>query len=169
MQEKKKQKTSWKEIGHPDLRDLPPSRRLPDQEVIRAGESADAALTILEHHLGFVEESLVQIEIETPVGVAIIERSNLRHIVEKRQEARERYVKYAMATMLDPFEVWLVEYADEGGNEELRNVYIGAFQGKKQMLVVFIDANGRVLWNFMHGDSKALNKHRHGECIYSRL
>ena len=36
------------------------------------------------------------------------------------------------------------------------------------MLVVFTDTNGRVLWNFMQGDGKALNKHRHGTCIYTR-
>ncbi|WP_322534055.1 PBECR2 nuclease fold domain-containing protein [Duganella zoogloeoides] len=86
----------------------------------------------------------------------------------KRQDARERYVRHALATIRDPYEIWIVEYEDENGKEELRHVYIGAFQGKQHMLVVFIDTTGRVLWNFMHGDGKALNKHRHGECIYIR-
>lgn len=169
MKEKKQQKKTWKEIGHPDLRHLQVSKRLPDQDPVPTEDSAETALLILEQHLGFVEASITEVEIVTPVEVVLIERANLRHIVEKRQDARERYVRHALATMRDPFEIWIVEYEDQHGNEELRHVYIGTFQGSKHMLVVFTDRTGRVLWNFMHGDAKALNKHRHGECIYIRL
>ena len=169
MKEKKNQKTTWKEIGHTDLRDLDQSRKLPDEEVIQNQDSAELALAILEHHLGFVEFAISEVTIETPIGLVHIERKNLSHIIEKRQDARERYVKYALATMQDPFEIWLVEYVDEMGNEEHRYAYIGVFKGKKQMLVVFTNVKGKFLWNFMHSDNKALNKHRHGECLYSRL
>ena len=169
MKEKKDQKTTWKEIGHTDLRDLDQSRKLPDEEVIQSQDSAELALTILEYHLGFVKLAISEVAVETPIGSVLIERKNLSHIIEKRQDARERYVKHALATMRDPFEVWLVAYEDEMGNEEHRYAYIGAFKGKKQMLVVFTNVNGKLLWNFMHGDNKALNKHRHGECVYSRL
>lgn len=168
MKEKKQQKTKWKNIGQPDLRHLDRSKRLPDQPLVRTVDSADAAMIILEQHLGFIDAGITQVEIITPMDVVVIERANLRHIVEKRQDARERYVRHALATIRDPYEIWIVEYEDENGKEELRHVYIGAFQGKQHMLVVFIDTTGRVLWNFMHGDGKALNKHRHGECIYIR-
>ena len=169
MRERKEQKTTWKGIGHKDLRDLDQSQKLQDEEIIQTQDSAEIALEILEYHLGFVDITIQEVRIDTPIGEVIIERKNLSHIVEKRQDARERYVKYALATMADPFEVWLVAYEDEVGNEECRFAYIGAFQGKRQMLVVFADVNGKILWNFMHGDNKSLNKHRHGECVYSRL
>jgi hypothetical protein len=40
----------------------------------------------------------------------IIQSANLRHIVEKRQDARKRYVLFALATMRDPLEILHVEY-----------------------------------------------------------
>lgn len=169
MREKKSQKTTWKSIGHEDLRELDAVHKLPDQQVIKTRDTAEEALIILEYHLGFSDSGTTEVRIGTPIGDVVIERSNLGHIVEKRQDARERYVKHALATMDDPFEVWLVAYEDDNGNEEFRYAYIGVFDGKRQMLVVFTDANGKLLWNFMHGDSKALNKHRHGECLYRRL
>lgn len=168
MKEKRQQKATWKDLGYLNLRDLPDQSRLPDEEVVQTYDSAAFALAILEYHLGFVDLTMNEVKIMTPLGEVIIERGNLSHIVEKRRDARERYVKHALATMRDPFEIWLVEYEDAVGNGERRYAYIGAFQGKKQMLVVFIDANGKILWNFMHGDNKTLNKHRHGECVYRR-
>ncbi|MGX9785917.1 PBECR2 nuclease fold domain-containing protein [Janthinobacterium lividum] len=169
MREKKEQKTTWKTIGCVDLRDLPQSRRLPDEEVIHTQDTAEVALTILEYHLGFVCGSINEVKVCTPIGDVTIGRENLSHIVEKRQDARERYVKHALATMRDPLEIWVVEYEDKEGKQEYRYAYIGAFEGRRQMLVVCAEANGKILWNFMHGDNKTLNKHRHGECIYSRL
>lgn len=130
MKEKKQQKTNWKNIGQPDLRHLDMSKRLPDQPLVRTVDSADAAMLILEQHLGFIDAGITQVEIITPMDVVVIERTNLRHIVEKRQDARERYVRHALATIRDPYEIWIVEYEDEHG--------------------------------------KALNKHRHGKCIYIR-
>lgn len=168
MKAKKKQKTTWKEIGHVDLRDLNSVHKLPAEEIIETHDSADVALAILEYHLGFVDLSIQELTVSTPVGPVHITRENLSHIVEKRQDARERYVKYALATMQNPFEVWQIEYEGDNSAEAFRFAYIGAFHGKAQMLVVFADSNGKILWNFMHSDNKSLNKHRHGICIYQR-
>ena len=168
MKAKKKQKTTWKEVGHVDLRDLNSIHKLPAEEIIETHDSADVALAILEYHLGFVDLSIQELTVSTPVGLVHITRENLSHIVEKRQDARERYVKYALATMQNPFEVWQIEYEGDNSAEAFRFAYIGAFHGKAQMLVVFADINGKILWNFMHSDNKSLNKHRHGICIYQR-
>lgn len=168
MRKKERQLSTWSDIGQPDLRKLDSVRMLPEPAMIKAGATAEAALNALEQHLGFATAEMTRISLETPLGVVFIDRALLPHIVEKRQDARERFVHHAIATMQDPFEIWLVEYADDAGNEEVRHAFIGAFEGGKHMLVVFADANGQTLWNFMHGDGKALNKHRHGLCIYVR-
>ncbi|MBK4998216.1 hypothetical protein IAE37_000492 [Pseudomonas sp. S31] len=36
------------------------------------------------------------------------------------------------------------------------------------MLVIVTLENGKTLWNFMHCEAKALNKHRHGILLYKR-
>jgi ABC-type cobalamin transport system permease subunit len=168
MKEKKPQKTNWKELGYADLRHLPQSQRLPAAEIIIAGDAVETAIMILAHELGFADSTIMEIQHITPIGAVRIERIQLQHIVEKRQDARERYVKHALATMQNPLEIWSVAYEDDIGNEAWRYAYIGAFEGKVQMLVVVAQEKGKLLWNFMHSDSKTLNKHRHGECIYCR-
>jgi hypothetical protein len=80
MKEKKQQKETWKESGHPDL----------------------------------------------------------RHIVEKRQDARERYVRHALATMRDPFEIWIVEYEDQHGKTSPRGVHLHpSIKQKASLLLAF--------------------------------
>lgn len=156
---------SWKELDLPNLREVGAEKLLPVQAVVQGGATEDEALSIIKTELGFVGEETTEIAINTPVGDVIIRRSELRHIVEKRQDARERYVHYAIATLRKPFEVWRVEYDDDSH----RFAFIGAFEGKTQMLVVVLESDGKLLWNFMHSDQKSLNKHRHGAVLYRRL
>lgn len=125
------------------------------------GKDEAEALAFLMQHLGMNDIS--EKEFSTPVGVVRVLAAHLPHIVEKRQDARERYARFALATMQSPFEVWSVEY-DDGS---IRRAFIGLFQGKHQMLVVVSLVAGMVLWNFMHCDRKSLNKHRHGTLIFS--
>jgi hypothetical protein len=165
---KKTQKTTWIELELPDLRSLKTEHQLPLQEIVDSQDTIELALAALEHHLGFTTLEMAERTVATPVGEMRIERGNLAHIVEKRKDARERYVKYALATMLDPLEVWEVAYEDDENKEEFRLAYIGAFEGKHQMLVVVAQHEGKLLWNFMHTDSKSLNKHRNGEIKYRR-
>ncbi len=98
------------------------------------------------------------------MGDIQIQRSCIHHIVEKRQDARERYVKVALDTLIGPFEVWQVAYT----NDTYRLAFIGVYETKRQMLVVVTLDNGKMLWNFMQCDAKALNKHRHGKLLYKR-
>ncbi|RCL22089.1 hypothetical protein C6A77_20905 [Pseudomonas sp. AFG_SD02_1510_Pfu_092] len=98
------------------------------------------------------------------MGDIRIQRSCIHHIVEKRQDARERYVKVALDTLVGPFEVWRVAYT----NDTYRLAFIGVYETKRQMLVVVTLDNGKMLWNFMQCDAKALNKHRHGKLLYKR-
>lgn len=163
MSKEKKGLPTWKDLGLQDLRDLQvgDARLLPEPEVVAPGESEAEALTILAQHLGLLD-GCATVEFSTPLGRVAVERAHLPHIVEKRQDARERYVHFALATMCTPFEVWSVEYDD--GSQRL--AYIGVFSGNRHMLVVVAQVNGLLLWNFMHSDRKALNKHRHGRLLF---
>jgi hypothetical protein len=157
------QKT-WIEYGLADLRSLPTELRSPAPDEIPAADSADAAVEIVAGAFGLADPNIDRIAQLTPVGVVTVLRDKLVHIVEKRQDARERYANHAISTLNDPFEVWRIEY----DNGDYRQAFIGAFEGKRQMLVIVDIVGGDVLWNFMHTDSKALNKHRHGMLIHQR-
>ncbi len=89
---------------------------------------------------------------------------SLYHIVEKRVDARERFVETALETLKGPFEIWRVALTDDTH----RLAYIGAYESKRQMLVSVKMVEGQQMWNYMHCDAKALNKHRHGELLYQR-
>lgn len=163
MSRERKDQRTWQEWGLQDLRDIPNDdwRILKEPSLVHPGETAEDAEKILSTCLGFSEGSS-EIEFDTPVGAVLVQRSKLRHIVDKRRDARERYANFALATMRFPLEVWSVDYDD--GSKRL--VYIGVFSGSRHMLVVVSMVGGMLLWNFMHSDKKALNKHRHGDLIF---
>ncbi|MCY1389859.1 phage-Barnase-EndoU-ColicinE5/D-RelE like nuclease2 [compost metagenome] len=91
-------------------------------------------------------------------------RSSIYHIVEKRMDARERYVRMALDTLCGPLEVWKLAFT----NDTSRLAFIGAYASKRQMLVSVSLIGGQIMWNFMQCDAKALNKHRHGELLFKR-
>lgn len=154
---------TWSEMELEDLRTLEASKRSPPPDELPAGQDLEAALLTLKEALGL--QTTNTLTVNTKVGDVIIHENNLRHIVEKRQDARERYALYALDTLNNPFEIWRAPY-DDGID---RYLFIGAFAAKRQMLVVVsMFPDGTVLWNFMHSEAKALNKHRHGTLEYAR-
>ncbi len=100
----------------------------------------------------------------TPIGAIRIPRASLPHIVEKRADSRERYVRHAIDTLTGPFEIWSVAYT----NGCFRWVFINVYEAKNDMIVVVDIQNGNVLWNFFHAPSRSVNKHRQGELIFKR-
>lgn len=161
--ELKGQKT-WIDCGLPDLRSLDRALRSCALEEVPAGNGVTDAEEIVAFNLGLIGSECSQVRIASPVGGVVVLRTTLRHIVEKRQDARERYVMFALDTLTGPLEVWRVAYSD--GSTRL--AFIGAYETKRQMLVVVNIQAGNMLWNFMQTDAKALNKHRHGELLYKR-
>lgn len=161
--EKKSQHT-WLDEQLPDLRTLAREMRTQAVDELAAAASHEAAIELAAVHLGLSNPEANSVTIGTPLGSIRIQRSCLHHIVEKRQDARERYVKVALDTLAGPFEVWEVAYT----NGTCRLAFIGVYETKRQMLVVVTLDNGKMLWNFMQCDAKALNKHRHGTLLYKR-
>jgi len=160
----KKGQNTWRDERQPDLRTLVRDMRTQPVEELAAAPSHDAAMELAAIHLGLSNARADSVTVTTPMGVIRIQRSCVHHIVEKRQDARERYVKVALDTLTGPFEVWEVAYT----NDTNRLAFIGVYETKRQMLVVVTLHNGKMLWNFMQCDAKALNKHRHGKRLYKR-
>ncbi|NWA29570.1 hypothetical protein HX866_32295 [Pseudomonas gingeri] len=163
IKEKKGQST-WLEQGLPDLRSAGPELRAKPPAEVSSGDDIASAIEIVARNLGFVDPAIRSMTIDTPVDVVTIYHRDIHHIVEKRAEARERYVRFALDTLVGPLEVWRVEYDDQS----FRLAFIGLYEAKRQMLVVVDIQDGKRLWNFMHTDAKSLNKHRHGELLYKR-
>ncbi|MHC8346489.1 PBECR2 nuclease fold domain-containing protein [Pseudomonas sp. RT6P73] len=154
---------NWKNIGLPDIRDIPLSLLASDVRELPGAVNLDHALKQVA--LGFgLQDGADAVLLETPYVSITVRRQYLLHIVEKRQNARERFTEFALDTVRNPFEIWRVSYNDGS----YRLAFIGVYHTKYQMLVVIHVDHGNVLWNFMNCDRKALNKHRHGDLVYQR-
>lgn len=154
----------FRDLGLPDLRELPVELRRESIPEIEQANSLEEAVTLVASHMGFSEPNMLIVTKDTPLGPVNIMRESIEHIVEKRLDARERYILLALDTLQNPYEVWEAMYDDD----LIRYLFIGAYSQKRQMLVVVVPWKGKVLWNFMHTDAKSLNKHRHGIIVYKR-
>jgi hypothetical protein len=163
ISEVKGQRT-WVDEKLPDLRTLERDLRSQATEEMVPAETHEEAIEMVAQNLGFIDPGIVSLTVDTPMGNVVILRKSIYHIVEKRQDKRERYVKMALDTLTGPFEVWRVAFND--GSHRL--AFIGAYESRSQMLVSVAFFEGQMLWNFMHSDAKSLNKHRHGELLYKR-
>ncbi|MHC0466968.1 hypothetical protein JMT66_23825 (plasmid) [Kosakonia cowanii] len=155
---------TFNDLGLKDLRNLEAGQRRDQLDEIVAGSTAEEALALLEEHMGFSSPEMSVVVKTTHIGDMNIVREKLAHIVEKRVDARERYVKLALDTLEHPYEIWETMYDDN----MVRYIFIGTYKQKQQMLVVVAPWDGKVLWNFMHTEAKGLNKHRRGNLLYSR-
>ena len=157
--------TNWQELELPNLRYLEAEMLRPAIEEIPASDTYEGAISIMEQHLGFLESGMKVVQVNTPLWPMRVLRDSLPHIVEKRRDARERYVTTALDTLNHPYEIWEAMYDDD----KVRYTFIGVYSQKYQMLVVVAPWDGRVLWNFMQTEIKSLNKHRCGNLLYKRL
>lgn len=154
---------SWKDVGRPDLRS-PDVPRLPAPEMLPESDDRDAAAVMLRQTL-IPDGSEMRI-IKTPYEQVVVRSEWLPHMVDKRTDARERYANFVMATLENPFEIWLTAY-DDG---TYRKRYIGVFDAPKGLLVVARENRDGSLWwdvyNMMQRDLKGLNDLRKGELLY---
>ena len=108
-----KGQSNWQEKQLPDLRTLVREMRSQALGELTAADSHDAAIEQAAQHMGFKDADIDTLTVETPMGEVRIQRSSIYHIVEKRQDARERYAKVALDTLMGPFEVWKIAYSNE--------------------------------------------------------
>ena len=94
--------------------------------------------------------------VRTPEGlddVYLTDRFVHHVIVETGQDHREQFAGYVLPTLQKPFEVYLSAVKLKDGKTVLRQVYLGAFEGRKTVLVAQEDAiNGVLAWSFYPRD-----------------
>lgn len=157
--------TNWKELGLRKALDIPAEERLLAPELLPKATDRQQAVKQLAEVLGFTK-GIETILVKTPLGERTIRRDLLPHMVEKEADARERFSNYILPTLKTPFEVWLKEH-DDG---KLRENYIGLYsQAKYSVLVVIrINADGSLFWNFMHREDKKIDKLREGWLVWQK-
>jgi len=95
------------------------------------------------------------------------------HLLNKA-DGRERYIPYIKATLQNPYEIYLTEYADKNDNtkRELRKTYIGLFVDDETNEDIFIVLNmmgdSSVFWNMFKREKGKIDKLRTGELLYGR-
>lgn len=104
------------------------------------------------------------ISVKTPIEYVLIQDASLAHTVEKRSDQRERFASFVIPTLQRPTEIWNVKYDDES----TRNRYIKLFSASRYDILVMVKINpdGGVFWNFMQRDRKGMNTLRIGELVY---
>jgi len=149
---------NWRNLGLCDLRE---EKIFIEEQplMLERAETAEFALTTMKLVLlGNEKESIVN----TPIGEIKILEEYLPHIVEKRLDARERYVNFVFPTLTNPYEIWEIQ-------EEffVKRRFISLFNGERDfMVVVKLFNDGSILWNMMHCPRKKMNNHRQGDIIY---
>lgn len=154
---------SWKEIGLICAKELPESFRANHIHVLPLQECQVTAFELLISAFGFTDASETLI-FKTVIGEVLCKKEHLNHIVEKRQNARERFAAHAKYTITDPFEVWIADYSD--GSKRYK--FIGTFAEKNQIVVIVAKFEEQLLWNYMNMEAKKLNKFRAGTLLYQR-
>lgn len=152
----------WKTLGLADLRTMKPQGSTP--ELLAKEIGIPAAVQALRQALEVPADGMRLVE--TPVGkVAILDRL-LAHVVEKRENARERFGRFILPTLTDPDEVWSTAYNDD----TTRRRFIKLFAGTKYDILVIVreQADGSVLWNVINRERKGMNALRVGKPIYRR-
>lgn len=152
---------TWQELELHDLRNMPPRMQAP--KLLMQGENLEEAIAILRQAL--MVPAGGSKPISTPVGKVTLLDDLLWHVVEKRQDARERYASFILPTLQTPDEVWLTKYSDDTS----RKRFIKRFEGKNTSvyIVVLEQPNGDVLWNVIPQTLGRINKHRAGKLLFS--
>lgn len=154
---------TWSDMGMKSVKDLKLNTDLISKapKLLEGSKSSAEALTVLRKNLGVLDGE--RVNVDTPIGKAIIDDNLLAHIVEKRTSARERYAKWILPTLKEPTEVWLSKY---GENEE-RKRFIKLFSdGKQDMLVVVSLLNDNSIWNVIPMPTRSIDNQRNGKLLW---
>jgi hypothetical protein len=155
---------SWKEYGLDDLRRMAALSTLSAPPIHEQADSEFSALMILRKAL-CMPSGTEEIQVTTPLEIVRITHGNLFHLIEKRDNARERYADYILPTLQNPIEIWGTAYNDGS----TRNRYIGLFTGKTDIAVIVkVEPDGSIMWNMMNADRARMNRFREGELLWKK-
>lgn len=156
---------NWQDYDLPDLRNIEDSLKS-DATLLKSGDTISKAHDIIAEAFGVSANNKTSI-LQTPIGKVHIQYDLLRHIVEKRTEARERYAEYARRTLENPLEVWLTAFEQDGGKIEYRPQFIGSIKGasRNNLVSVILLKDGNFMYNLMSSRAKDMNKKRRGDAL----
>jgi len=153
---------TWRTSGLEDLRVIAPHRIEVAPALVAGANSIEDAIEVMRHALGIAAGE--SIAVNTPKGTVRIADTSLHHVVEKRQDQRERFSNMAIPTLERPTEIWQAAY-DDG---TVRDRYIKLFSSAKYdiLVMVKVDPDGGIFWNMMQRDRKGMNALRMGTLTY---
>jgi hypothetical protein len=153
----------FSEYGLSKLKQVPIIYFQTKPSLLERGENDSDALNILATAFGVTPENPIRIlpifQLEITININL-----LSHIVEKRDNGRERFALFAQQTLMQPYEVWRSLYDDNS----YRYIYIGLFSDSRYHIAVIINimADGNILWNYMNGELRSIEKLRVGELLH---
>ena len=152
---------TWQDYSRPEARRLPAA---PAPSALPSAGSRAEAIAQVNSALGLTGETNWR-KLETPVDDVVLRRSHTPHMVEKRDHRRERYANRILPTLEAPDEVWMTWY----DNGQFRKRYLKVWDDNRGALSVVTETkDGSLLWNFITGDSKRLNRQREGVLLHPK-
>ena len=154
---------TWKDLGLVSIVSLVDHALV--QPVLHIKHETES--TALQHLIDVVLFGKDRRTLKTRIGEVTLQAALFRHVVEKRDDARERYAGYIEQAMMNPVEIWLTKYSDASE----RHVFIGLFKGKRQVAIIVHknSDDGKIFWNLItKSKTKGLNQQRIGVLIWRR-
>lgn len=153
---------SYRDYGRPHLAEVPQVARLKAPGLLPEARTRQDALVQLAAAFGVSKEKPKIVQ--TPVEKVVLRYDMIPHVVEKALDARERYARYVLPTLEQPYEVWLT--AHKNGYQTR---YIGLFEDLRDMLVVVrVLADGSLTYNVIRAKDQYLNGRRVGALLYGK-
>lgn len=158
---------SYIDFGRQRIRDIDDMLRIEAPALLPKAASREAALEQSAASLG-VSAAQPRRWIDTEVPAlprVVVDYNYLAHMVEKDNDARERYANFILPTLITPYEVWSTLYSDG----TIRPRLISLFRGKHQIVVILrINKDGSLFYNVMNANDKRIDDFRRGELLYGR-
>jgi len=152
--------------------DLSPGRKtLPRLENYMKdnGVSRGKALNYFEDQyrraMGMSPNESVSVLRDPDGGTVTVSLMALAHMMQRRPDARERYIPYLRETIENPYEVILTEYETPRSQRKLRKKFIGIYAAKGRTGIIVVaekGADGHILWNVMNARKNTLDRQRKG-------
>ena len=149
----------WQDYGRPPLQQIMPRAEAPPLKPM--APTPEAAARMVAAELGL--ETRAWRRIDTPAGPVALRRSEIPHMVQKRDAARERYADRILPTLRDPDEVWMTYY----DNGEVRMRWLKVWDDNRGALDITVDRGGNLLYNFISSRIKTLNSNRVGLLVHA--
>jgi len=149
---------SFKDYGLPSAKDYPKELLASAPVLLPKAKSAEEAVETLARVL--LDSRRVGL-VDTPLEPVVIKKDLLTHVVAKRDQTRERYSNFILATLVEPDEIWLAGYADG-----FRRRFIKLFKGKNMLVVVRENVDGGVFWNAIPSKHHYIDDQRAGVLLY---